>query len=57
MSEEERKSKIIEVSEELIDVFERLRKKVSDVTWGVESMSYYNLSKVLSRKINAAGII
>jgi hypothetical protein len=57
MSEEERKSKIIEVSEELLDVFERLRKKVSDVTWGVESMSYYNLSKVLSRKINAAGII
>ena len=57
MSEEERKSKIIEVSEELLDVFERLRNKVSEVTWGVESMSYYNLSKILSRKINASGII
>ena len=57
MSEEERKSKIIEVSEELIEVFERLRKKVSDVTWGVENMSYYNLSKILARKINSSGII
>jgi hypothetical protein len=50
--------RIIRISTELDEIFQSLREKVSEVTWGAsDDMSYYKLSKILARKIRAARIV
>lgn len=47
------KRRVIECSDELIQILDELRNPINDFTWGVvnKSVGYYELTAILARKI------
>lgn len=51
------KGRNIRVCDELIEIFEKIRGNVDDLTWGAEDkMSYYKCSKVLAQRVRKYNI-
>ena len=49
--------KVIQIGEELLKVFEKLKAKVKQSTWGIVNPSYYELGEILARKIEEVNLI
>lgn len=54
---EKRVGIIIEVSPELVAIFEKIKKSVEEYTWGAEkNLSNLSASKILAAKVKRAGL-
>jgi hypothetical protein len=49
--------KVILVHNEMIAILERLRKQITEFGWEALDITWVDLTKVLARKINSAGVI
>ena len=51
-TKQKRDSHIVEISTELMEILELIKKTVEDFTWGAENkLSNYAASKILARKV------
>lgn len=59
MEDKSNERHIIEVHPELIELLEKLRKSLKDISWNIldENVSWKELTGILARKIKAKGIV